>query len=129
MSDAVARAAAIAAKAKDRDADTRARNRSRMPETAAFVDAFRIFGNLPHGRFSENGITVEWGRKAVYGSAVPLSPKQIIRDKRGRIITAAQGQEQPAQGSGRRKGAMRPAGGLPGGVGDAESGAGTRWWD
>jgi hypothetical protein len=87
MSDAVARAAAIAAKAKDRDRDTRARNRRDMPNTAAFIDAFRIFGKLPYGSFSESGRKVVWGRKKYHGVSVPFSPPiPIAKDKRGRRI-------------------------------------------
>lgn len=87
MSDAVARAAAIAAKAKVREHDNRTRNRRDMPNTAAFVDAFRIFGRLPYGRFSEAERTVEWGKPPPQGVVVVVSPPQPIgRDKRGRRI-------------------------------------------
>ena len=46
------------------DGAVKRENRDAMPQSAKMIDAYvAVFGKLPSGRFTENGKTVEWGKK------------------------------------------------------------------
>lgn len=58
------RAKEMAEIARQRERDSKAENRRLMPLATAEVDKIRQwFGNPPRGRLTENGRTVEWGKR------------------------------------------------------------------
>ncbi len=75
------RAHAIAMQAKADIPDQRQRNRERMPEAAILMDIVKRYDKPVWGKLTENGYTVEWGKRTVFGKSVALSAE--VADVKG----------------------------------------------